>query len=169
MDILKTATDWAKAEVFSSSFFILFGMLFLCGSIGFWQLGKTELAKAFQYPLLVTGALLLIIGIGLVYSNSSRLSSFPTQYEENASAFYASEMERVQSTSDGFKNVFRVIPMIIIVAGFLILFVDKPLWRAIGISTIAMMMIIMLIDTNSEARIVDYGQKLKQLESSINK
>jgi hypothetical protein len=28
MDLLKTATDWAKAEVFSSTFFILFGIGF---------------------------------------------------------------------------------------------------------------------------------------------
>ena len=29
MDILKTATDWARTEVFSTSFFIVFGIIFL--------------------------------------------------------------------------------------------------------------------------------------------
>ena len=35
MDILKLANEWAKAEIFSSKFFILFGLVFLAGSIGF--------------------------------------------------------------------------------------------------------------------------------------
>ena len=71
MDILKTATDWAKAEIFSSSFFIVFGALFVAVSIGFWQLGKTDLAKAYVIPTLVAGVLLMIIGLGLFFNNLS--------------------------------------------------------------------------------------------------
>ena len=69
MDILKIATEWARAEVFSSKFFIFFGILFVLGTIGFWQLGKTETAKAFIYPTLVSGILLLAVGIGILYAN----------------------------------------------------------------------------------------------------
>ena len=99
MEVLKAATAWAKAEVFSSTFFILFGVLFVLGTIGFWQLGKTELAKAFIYPTLVAGILLLIIGIGLVYSNKSRIASFPAAYEKDASAFFA-----IRNCQDGKNN-----------------------------------------------------------------
>ena len=56
MDMLKTAIDWAKAEVFSTSFFIVFGVLFVLTSIGFWQLGKTDMARANINPTLVAGA-----------------------------------------------------------------------------------------------------------------
>lgn len=62
MDILKMATDWAKGEIFSSAFFIIAGVLFVAASIGFWQLGKTDMAKAYIIPTLVAGALLMIIG-----------------------------------------------------------------------------------------------------------
>ena len=65
MQILKVATDWAKAELFSTPFFVLFGLLFLIASVGFWQLGKTEIAKAYMLPTLVAGSLLIIIGVGL--------------------------------------------------------------------------------------------------------
>ena len=68
MEILKTATDWAKAEVFSSTFFIIFGIAFVLASIGFWQLGKTDMAKAYIIPTLVAGSLLLTIGLGLFLS-----------------------------------------------------------------------------------------------------
>ena len=65
MELLKLATEWAKSEVFSTRFFILFALLFLVGSVGFWQLGKTDLAKAYIIPTLVAGVLLMTIGLGL--------------------------------------------------------------------------------------------------------
>ena len=39
IDILKTATDWAKAEMMSSGFFAICGILFILISLGFWQMG----------------------------------------------------------------------------------------------------------------------------------
>ena len=165
MDILKTAIEWAKAEVFSSMFFILFAVLFLLATIGFWQLGKTELAKAFIYPTLVAGILLLIIGVGLVYSNKSRIANFPTAYEDDASAFLKTEIVRADKTMAEYQTaVFKVIPFIIIVAALLFVFIDKPMWRAISITAIAMMVVILSIDTNANARIEAYKQELVSVE-----
>lgn len=67
MELLKLATEWAKEEVFSTRFFMLFAILFLIASIGFWQLGKTDLAKAYVIPTLVSGLLLLTIGWVIVH------------------------------------------------------------------------------------------------------
>ncbi len=64
MDILKAATNWAKDELFSTPFFILFGVVFLVASLGFWQLGKTDLARAYIIPTLVAGLMLMTIGLG---------------------------------------------------------------------------------------------------------
>jgi len=162
MEALKTAMDWAKAEVFSSAFFILFGVLFLVGSIGFWQLGKTELARAFIIPTLTAGVLLLIIGIGLVYSNKTRIANFPAAYEQDASAFVKSELVRAEKTMAEYQiAVFKIIPLIIVVAALLIFFLDKPVWRAIGITTIAMMAVILLVDSNAHARISAYHKQLE--------
>ena len=160
--------DWAKAEVFSSAFFILFGVVFLLTTIGFWQLGKTELAKAFVIPTLVAGVLLLIIGIGLVYSNQSRIASFPAAYESDASAFLQSEITRAEKTTAEYQTaVFKVIPIIIVVAALLFLFIDKPVWRAISSTTIAMMVVILLVDTNANARIQDYHEQLISGEKGL--
>ncbi len=46
MDILKIALDWAKAELVSTSFFMIVGIVFILTSFGFWQYGKTDLARA---------------------------------------------------------------------------------------------------------------------------
>ena len=45
MELLNLTTEWAKAEVFSTRFFIFFAIGFLIASVGFWQLGKTLLTQ----------------------------------------------------------------------------------------------------------------------------
>jgi len=163
MEVLKIATDWAKSEVFSTRFFIFFAILFLMAGIGFWQLGKTELAKAYIIPTAVAGILLMTIGIGLFYTNKTRITAFKTAYNSNASAFMESEISRTESTLKEYTVVFKVVPLIIIVAALLIIFINTPTWRAIGITTIAMMIVILLVDGTAHARIEAYH---KQLEAS---
>jgi len=168
MEILKAATDWAKAEVFSSQFFIFFGVLFLLGSIGFWQLGKTEVAKAFISPMLVVGILLLTIGLGILFANKSRVTSFTAAYNSDAPVFVKSEIARTAKSMGEYQTiVFKIIPLIIVVAALLIIFMDKPIWRAIGITAIAMMIVILLVDINANARIEAYHKQLVQVEKNL--
>ena len=143
MEILKASQDWAKAELFSTPFFILFGLLFLAASVGFWQLGKTEMARAYIIPTLVAGALLITIGLGLFFTNKSRLSQFEKDYKIDSQAFVASELERADATLKEYKNiVFTAIPIIIIICSLVILFVNSPGWRAAMITTLAMLIVI---------------------------
>lgn len=161
MDILKTATDWAKAELLSTPFFILAGILFIAASLGFWQLGKTDLAKAYIIPTLVAGTLLTIIGIGLFYTNKMRVQQFEVDYHADASAFVASELDRADGTVKEYKTVvFTAIPLIIAACALMIIFIDKPVWRASLITTIAMMAVILLIDGTAQARIKAYQTEL---------
>lgn len=165
MEILKIATDWAKAEVLSTAFFILFGIGFVAASIGFWQLGKTDLARAYIFPTLVAGALLLTIGLGLFFTNISRISSFADDYNQDASAFVKSEVVRVDNTLNEYKTVvFKVVPLLIIAAALLIIFINTPIWRAISITTIAMLIVILLIDGTAHARIETYKKQLEIVE-----
>ncbi|WPR70487.1 hypothetical protein SLW70_11100 [Flavobacterium sp. NG2] len=165
MELLKLATDWAKAEVFSTRFFIIFATLFLIASIGFWQLGKTDLAKAYIIPTLVAGLLLMTIGLGLFYTNKSRITQFETTYNTNSSAFIASEISRVESILKEYQTiVFKAIPIIIIIAALLIIFINTPTWRAISITTIAMLIVILLIDGTAHSRIEAYHKELKLVD-----
>lgn len=165
MDILKLSTEWAKDEILSSKFFILFGLLFLFGALGFWQMGKTELAKAFITPLLVCGTLLFIIGVGLLYSNTTRIHSFEKDHQVSTENFISAEIARADKTVGEFELiVFKVIPLIIVVCCFGIIFLHQPFWRAICIVTIAMMVVILLVDTHSYMRIKEYKGKLVLFE-----
>ncbi len=165
MDILKVAVEWAKAEVFSARFFILAAFLFLIASVGFWQLGKTQTAKAFIYPTLVCGLLLLAVGVGIFFANKSRITSFAEAYNSNASEFVKSEIVRTQKSLNEYKTiVFKVIPFIIIGSCLLIVFIDAPLWRAICITTIGMMVVILLVDSNANTRLQAYHQQLEMVD-----
>lgn len=164
MELIKIATEWAKAEVFSTRFFILFALLFIIASIGFWQLGKTDLAKAYIIPTLVAGILLMTIGLGLFFTNKSRITQFNKAFQEDAPAFYQSEIERTESTLKEYTVVFKVIPIMIIVAALLLLFLGSPRWRAISITTIAMLIVILLVDGTAHARIDSYHKELKAID-----
>jgi hypothetical protein len=165
MDILKAATDWAKAEVFSTSFFIIMGVVFVVVTIGFWQLGKTDMARAYIIPTLVAGSLLLTIGLGLFFTNKSRISQFEKAYNKDASAFVESELARAESTLKEYKTVvFTAIPLIITACALVIVFVNTPIWRASMITAIAMLIVILLIDGTAHARIEAYKEHLVLVE-----
>ncbi|QXP53651.1 hypothetical protein [Cellulophaga sp. HaHa_2_1] len=169
MELLKLATEWAKAEIFSTRFFLLFAIGFLIASVGFWQLGKTDLAKAYIIPTLVAGILLLIIGSGLNYTNIQRVRQFEKDFNTDASAFYQSEIERSEGTLKEYTIVFKVIPILIIIAALLILFVNTPTWRAISITAIAMLTVILLVDGTAHSRIESYHKVLKLVDTENKK
>ena len=160
-DVLTLALKWAEDEVFSSKFFILFGVLFVSGAIGFWQMGKSEVAKAFIHPLWVCGVLLIIVGIGLVYTNYKRMESFPEEHAASVPHFVNAEMQRANKTVAEYERiVFTVIPLIIVAAALMLIFLNTPLWRALSISIIGMMVIILFIDSNAHSRMKSYQKEL---------
>jgi ABC-2 type transport system permease protein len=165
MELLKLSTDWAKAEVFSTRFFIFFALLFFIASVGFWHFGITDLAKAYFTPTLVAGILLLIIGSGLNYTNIQRIKQFEKDFNTDAPAFYQSEIERSEATLKEYTVVFKVIPILIIIAAILILLINNPTWRAISITTIAMLTVIILIEGTAHARIDTYHKELKIVDN----
>lgn len=161
MDILKTATNWTKAVMFSSAFLILFGAFSLFASLGFWQLGKTDVAKAYIIPTLVAGVLLLILGVGLFISSQARATSFPASYDSNAADFIVSEIARADRVLNEYRiAVFGVIPLTVAVCALLFPFFKSPIWQASLITTIAMMAVILVIDTNASARLEAYKEQL---------
>lgn len=165
MDLIKTATEWAKDEVFSSIIFIIFGVLFIGAAIGFWQFGRTEMANAYIYPTLVAGSLLLLLGIGLLSNSKSLLSNMETEYKKDPKGFVQAEIQRTEKTIGDYENIaLKVFPAVIILAALLVIFVSAPIWKAIGITAIALLTVVMLIDSNALARIKTYHHHLTMVE-----
>jgi hypothetical protein len=165
MDIIKLSTDWAKAEVFSSKMVILLSVLFFLVAVGFWQLGKSEQAKAFVWPLLVVGVLMIAIAAGLYLANKPRILSFEVAYKNNPSEFIQNEIARTaKSQNDLAMIVFKVLPGIAIIAALITMITSTPLPRAIGITIIVFMACLMFLDSNTAARNADYHQQLLNLK-----
>lgn len=162
MEIVRTATEWARAEIVSSKIFMLFGLFYMIGSIGLWKLGTTALAKALVIPLLVTGVLLLVAGISFYLSSKSLLSDFEKKYVENATAIMDSEIERTQKTIKTYENVaLKVFPAIIILATLVFFFVSSPMIRAISLAVIAFLFVLVLLDSQALKRMKIYNYELE--------
>ncbi|MEL6752250.1 MAG: hypothetical protein AAFO70_09230 [Pseudomonadota bacterium] len=161
MDIVKTASEWARTEMFASAFFVLFGMTFLAASYGVSQFGRTDATRGYVWPMLVAGALLLVLGVGLVISNQGRLTTFPTDFATNANDAIAAEIARAEQTLAGYRTaVFRVMPALIALCAILIPFLTGPIWRAGLVVAIAMLTVIIVVDSGAIARLEAYRDQL---------
>ena|SRR5476651_730988 len=156
-DIVKLSTDWAKAEVFSGKMVWLFSVLFLLAAIGFWYLGKTTMAKAFVWPLLIAGLFLIAVGAGLYFTNSARVTGFEKAYRQNPEAFVRQEIGRTAESQKQLILVFRILPAIIVFAALLILALPHAQnWKAAGITLIVTASFLMVVDSNTDARNTAY-------------
>lgn len=166
MDILKSAGDWAKVEMMSNGVFIVAGALFLASSLMFWQMGRTDTARGFVIPFLVAGGLLLILGGGLMFGTWQGLSGASAAVAQDRAAFAASEMARVEATMAQYSiAVFKVMPGLIAVAALVFLGVQGAVWRASMVTVMAVLCVIMIVDSNAYARLATYRLQLLQLAS----
>ena len=163
MDLLKLSTDWAKAEVFSAKMVWLVSIFVLATALGFSYWGKTIMAKAFIWPMLISGILLVAIGAGLFFTNRPRITQFEQTYREDPSAFLQQELQRTAKSQKELSLVFIVLPALLILAALLILFVPSPAWRGIAITLALFAVLLMAIDSNTDARNTRYHEQLKKM------
>jgi len=136
-------------------------VLFLLAAIGFWYLGKTTMAKAFFWPLLVAGIFLIAVGAGLFFTNKARVTGFEIAYHLNPKAFVQQEIVRTAESQNQLILVFRILPTLIIIAALLILTLpDAPNWKAAGITLIVTASFLMVVDSNTDARNTAYRSML---------
>ena len=167
MDILKTSIDWARAELLSNGLFAIFGAMFLVASLLFWSRGETDMAKAFVFPMMIAGVLMLILGGGLFYGTWKSLTGFSTAFADDNARFIGLEVQRIDRTMSQYGSaVFNVMPLLITAAALLIVFVNSPGWRAAFITVIIFLGLIMLIDINANARLERYKADLVSATSS---
>lgn len=164
MDIIKLSTDWAKAEVFSAKIVWLFSAIEILAALGFWYWGRTAMAKAFVWPLLLAGLLLVAVGAGLYFANKPRIERFEKEYHQNPDVFIKAELQRTAESQRQLALVFRILPAIIIIAALVIFFLPMFPWRAIAVTMIMIATFLMIVDSNTEARNTAYHDQLSTLK-----
>lgn len=167
MDLLKISTDWAKAEIFSAKMVWLFSLILVATALGFWYLGKTTMAKAFVWPILISSLLLILIAGGLFYANKPRVTQFEQAYQSNPASFLQQELIRTAKSNNDFAVVFKVLPALLIVSGLLIFFLPSPRWRSIGITLGFLAIFLMALDSNTAARNEAYREQLKKISNEL--
>jgi hypothetical protein len=150
MDIVRLSTDWAKAEVFSAKIVWLFSTITIIAALGFWFWGRTGMARAFTWPLLLAGIFMAAVGAGLYIANSPRITRFETEYSHNPETFLQGEILRTAESKKELALVFKILPAIIIFAAAGILLLPPSLWRAIAVTTIITAAFLMIVDSNTE-------------------
>ncbi|HWW39887.1 hypothetical protein [Pedobacter sp.] len=169
MEILKLSTDWAKAEVFSAKMVWLFSIIVIVSAFGFWYWGKTTMAKAFVWPLVVSGLFLVAVGAGLFLANKPRISQFEQACVSNPVSFVHQELQRTTKSQKDLATVFKVLPVLLVVSGLMILFLSSPNWRAIGITIGLLAVFLMAVDSNTDARNTIYHEQLKSLSNEYGR
>ncbi len=170
MDVVKTASNWARAEMISSALFAVIGVLFMLVSLSLWQLGRTDMARAFVLPGLVAGGLLVVLGVGLFIPAQTRLGAIPAAYGADPGAFLSAEIARADKVLNDYRiAAFRVFPAIIALCALLIPFVDAPAWRAALITAIAMFTVLIVIDGSANTRLQDYRQQLSAFDAAMRR
>lgn len=163
MEILNLATDWATAEATASAFFIVFGVLFIIASIGFWRLGKTKMARAYRFPMLIAGLLLILLGGALFDMYYSAIDGLTNKYNNDPNTFVEKEIARTTSAIEQYKmDLYGVFPIILMVASLLTIIIKRNIWRAIFITLIAISTIILLVDSHAISLLEGYHADLKQ-------
>jgi hypothetical protein len=156
MDILKLSTDWARSEVFSSKIVWLFSLIEMFAALGFRHWGITPMAKAFVWPLLVAGVFIALVGAGLFFANNPRIEQFEKSYRADADAFVQAEIRRTEKSQKELSLVFKILPLVIILASVVILAAPAGIWRAIAVTLIVNAALLMVVDSNTEARNTSY-------------
>lgn len=170
MEIIRATSDWAKAEIVSSLFFIFFGLIYIIGSICSWKLGNSPLSKALFIPLMIAGGLLFVAGISFYLSSKSKLDSFEKEFMEDSSSTIKAEITKAKSTIRTYKNVaLKVFPAIMILGFLIFLFSDTPIVKAICISVIAFLLVLVVLDSLALKRMETYHQKLELANERIRK
>ena len=104
----------------------------------------------------------------MFYTNKLRITQFETAYNNDAIAFVDSELVRAENTLKEYQTiVFKATPLIIATCALIIVFVDKPIWRASMITTIAMLIVILLIDGTAHSRISNYNTQLQLAKEQL--
>jgi ABC-2 type transport system permease protein len=121
--------------------------------------------KAFVLPFLIAGVFLVAIGAGLFFTNKPRIEQFQKEYRQDPGTFVRQEIQRTAESQKQLKLVFRILPLLVIVAALIILLLpDSTQWKAVGIIVIATIAFLMVVDSNTNYRNTTYHSQLSNFK-----
>ncbi len=143
----------------------LFGVAVVALALSFWRLGSTPAARAMFIPLLVVGALALLVGLTMSFNNQVRINTYSAAFSENPDEFVQAERERTEAFIKWYPYTMYSFSVVVILGLGVFLWKPTPFGRAIGLATLLLGLCVLFLDHFSEERAERYhAQIIDELE-----
>jgi len=156
MEFIEHTVAWCRGEIFEGRMLALFGATVVAIALVFWRLGTTPAARAMFVPLLAVGALSLVVGLSMNFSNQARIPKYTAAYRADPAAFIQSEHQRTDDFIRWYPITMASFSLIALLGCAIYFFKPSPLGRAIGLATLLMSLAVLFLDHFSEERAATY-------------
>jgi hypothetical protein len=153
---------WCRGEIFEGRLLALFGATVVIIALCFSRFGTTPSARAMFIPLLVVGAVALLVGLSMNFNNQARIPKYTAAYESNPAAFIQSERERTDDFIRWYPITMASFSLIALVGCAIYFFRPTAMGRAIGLATLLMSLAVLFLDHFSEERAAVYQDAIVQ-------
>jgi len=165
MEFIEHTFAWCRGEIFEGRMLALFGVAVVGLALSFWRLGSTPAARAMFVPLLVVGALALLVGLTMSFNNQVRINTYSAAFSENPDEFVQAERERTEAFIKWYPYTMYSFSVVVILGLGVFLWQPTPLGRAIGLATVLLGLCVLFLDHFSEERAESYhAQIIEELE-----
>ena len=166
MEFIQYTLNWIKGEIFESATIAFFGFLIVTCSILCWKLGSTPYARSLVIPLLVTGLIPLVMGIGGVITNKNRIDSYQIAWKQDSQKFILTEKERVENFDKIFKYSYPFAFISVITGAILFFLINSAHWKAISLSMMMLGLMAYFVDHFAAERAEIYLNHIKSASKS---
>ena len=162
MELIEHTVAWCRGEIFEGRLLALFGTSVVIIALCFSRFGTTPSARAMFVPLLMVGAVAMLVGLSMNFNNQARIPKYTAAYETNPTAFIQSERERTDDFIRWYPITMASFSLIALFGCAIYFFRPTPIGRAIGLATLLMSLAVLFLDHFSEERAAAYHDAIVQ-------
>lgn len=162
MEFIQHTLNWTKGEIAEAIIMGIFGALIVLCSILLWKWGNTPYAKSLVIPLLVVGAIPLIMGISGALSNKNRIPTFSKAWEQDQRQFILDEKERVEGFGEIFKYSYPAAIVLVIGGAILFFLLGSVHWKSISLAMMVLGLMAYFIDHFAAERAEIYLEHIQK-------
>lgn len=162
MEFIEHTIAWCRGEIFEGRMLALFGLVIVTLALVFWRFGSTPSARAMYVPLLLVGALSLVVGVSMSFTNQARINTYTSTFSENPDEFVQTERTRTEAFIKWYPYTMYTFSVVIILGLGVFLWKPTPLGRAIGLATVLLGLAVLFLDHFSEERAERYHTQIIQ-------
>lgn len=160
--MLEKTLDWYRGEVFEGQMILVLAVVVTLVALLCYFVGTTPYAKALLIPLLLLGLLFTGTSVGMITSNSKKMTEIVEQYEQDPEAFRVSELKRVEGFMYMYPTTLAVSTALFVLAVLMLAFTKNVYLHATSLALVVMSVSMIGIDYFSKERALMYKEQLQK-------